>query len=438
MKTNARQIAFDVLLKIFKDNAFSNLTLDFALKKNKLDAREKAFAAALVYGVCERAISLDYMLEKYLSKPISKLKPQVLIILRLGAYQILFMDSVPVSAAVNESVKLSKTNGCAYASGLINAVLRNVSKNGFVLPDDNNVVKLWSVKYSCPQWLIKKWIDEYGTEKTKDILTYSLKENKMTIRVNTLKTSPANLRESLISKGLTCENGAVENSLVISELPCSVEELEEFKNGLFHVQGLPSQLCAKALGVKEGNTVFDLCAAPGGKSFTVAEIMNGKGTVRAFDFYESRVSLIKSGASRLGITIISATTGDALVFDESFGKADCVLCDVPCSGLGIISKKPEIKFKKKEDLESLPHLQYKILKNGSKYVKNGGRLVYSTCTLSKAENENVCARFLEENPDFYAEKPFSDLTDDCFVTFFPSETNSDGFFVALFIRKESK
>lgn len=438
MKTNARQIAFEVLLKVFKDNAFSNLALDAALKKARLDVRERAFASALVYGVCERAISLDYTLEKHLSKPLSKLKPQVLAILRLGAYQILFMDGVPVSAAVNESVKLAKTNGCAFASGLINAVLRKVSQSGFELPSENDKVEYLSIKFSCPRWLIQKWVGEYGIEKTRDILTYSLKENKIAIRVNTLKTSAQSLMESLISKGISCEKGAAENSLTISGLSCSVEELEEFQNGLFHVQGIPSQLCAKALGANEGDTVLDLCAAPGGKTFTIAEIMNNKGAIKAFDLYESRVSLIKNGASRLGLDIVSACVGDASAFDETLGKVDCVLCDVPCSGFGIISKKPEIKFKKKEEIESLPELQYKILKNGSKYVKNGGRLVYSTCTLSKAENENVCNRFLSENPDFKAEKPFPQFSEDCFATVFPSENNSDGFFVALFIRKESK
>lgn len=438
MKINARQIAYEVLLKVFKDNAFSNLALDAALKKARLDVRERAFASALVYGVCERIISLDYTIEKYLSKPLSKLKPQVLAILRLGAYQLLFMDGVPDSAAVNESVNLSKNNGCSYASGLINAVLRKISKNGFLLPEETDINEYLSVKYSCPKWLIEKWNEEYGNERTKDILTYSLRKNRISLRVNTLKITAEKLADSLKSRGISCEPGITRNSLLISELPCSVEELDEFKNGFFHVQGIPSQLCAETLGAKNGDTVFDLCAAPGGKSFTVAEIMNNTGKVKAFDLYESRVSLIKSGALRLGLDNVSADIADASVFDETLGKADCVLCDVPCSGLGIISKKPEIKFKKKEELESLPEIQYSILKNGSRYVKEGGRLVYSTCTLSKAENEDVCRRFLDENSCFYAEKPFFTSGDECFTTVFPNENNSDGFFVALFVRKESK
>lgn len=437
MKNSARQIALNVLLKIFRNNAYSNLALDSEFKKSALDSKEKAFASALVYGTVERLITLDYNLEKHLSKPLGKLKPQVHAIMRLGAYQILFMNSVPVSAAVNESVKLSKNNGCAFASGLINAVLRRVASDGILLPDETQTIDFLSVKFSCPEWLVQKWISEYGKEKTESILTYSLKENRITIRVNTLKTSTDELIGILSNKGIVCEKCKVDNALLLSGLSCSVEELEEFKNGLFHVQGMPSQLCAKAVGAKEGDVVFDLCAAPGGKTFTVAEAMNNCGTVKAFDIYESRVNLINDGAKRLGISIVASSVGDASKFDEKLGQADCVLCDVPCSGLGIISKKPEIKFKKKDELSDLPEIQYQILCNGAKYVKNGGRLVYSTCTLNRAENESVCSRFLQNHPEFSLRKPFPDVTDeDDFITVFPNEENHDGFFIALFKREE--
>lgn len=432
MKETARQIALNVLLKIFKNNAYSNLALDAALKKTRLDVREKAFASALVYGTCERLVTLDYTLEKYLSKPLGKLEPQVLAIMRLGAYQLLFMSGVPASAAVNESVNLAKSNGCAYASGLINAVLRKIAKNGLQLPNEEDKIKYLSIKFSCPQWLIEKWLGEYGEEKTESILTYSIKENKITIRVNTVKISQNELADSLSKSGVLCERTNVENALIIGELPCSVEELDEFKNGLFHVQGIPSQLCAKAVVPQEGDTVFDLCAAPGGKTFTMAQLMKNKGTVKAFDLYESRALLIAKGAKRLGLDIVTSAPADASVFDEKLGKADCVLCDVPCSGLGIISKKPEIKFKNPKELSSLPDIQLKILETGAKYVKNGGRLVYSTCTLSREENEKVCERFLEKNKDFKKAKPFSKISNDYFVTVFPNQTNSDGFFIALF------
>lgn len=436
MKPTARQIAYNVLLKIFKDNAYSNLALNAALKESQLDLRDKAFAGALVYGTCERLVTLDYALSCELSKPIGKLKAPVLTILRLGAFQLLFMNSVPASAAVNESVRLAKLNGCSYAAGLVNAVLRNIDRNGLVLPDKKDSLKFLSVKYSCPQWLVEKWLTEYGEEKAESILSCSLKTDKLTLRVNTLKITQNELCERFLSKGIECEKGAAEDSLALGSLSSSVEELEEFRSGLFHVQGIPSQLCAKALGAKEGDTVLDLCAAPGGKTFTLAQMMNNKGKIMAFDLYESRVALIKKGAERLGLKIVEAAAGNAEVFNPSLKEsADCVICDVPCSGLGIISKKPEIKFKKPDELSSLPDIQYRILKNGSQYVKKGGRLVYSTCTLNKAENEEVCLRFINENPNFKPEKPFPKFSNDCFATVFPNACNSDGFFTALFVKE---
>ncbi len=439
MKQTARQTAYSVLLKIFKDGAYSNLALDSALKGSELDNRDRAFASALVYGVCERLVTLDYAISAQLSKPVKKLKLPVLTVLRLGTFQLLFMNSVPSSAAVNESVKLAKQNGCSYASGLVNAVLRSVDRNGLVLPDKTDTLNYFSIKYSCPPWLVEKWISEYGEDVTERILSHSIEPDKLTIRVNTPRISTDLLQRRFASKGIECERGFVKDSLVLGSISESLETLEEFHEGLFHVQGIPSQLCAEALGAKEGGTVIDLCAAPGGKTFTVAQTMNNSGRILSFDLYEKRVSLIKNGAQRLGIDIVSASVGDACVFNASLeGFADCVLCDVPCSGLGIISKKPEIKFKNPEDFSSLPEIQHKILKNGSRYVKKGGRLVYSTCTLNKAENEEVCRQFVEENPGFRPEKPFPKLSDSFFATVFPDENNSDGFFVALFINEGEK
>lgn len=436
MKNSARETAFKVLLKIEKDKAYSNLTLDAALKESRLSSRDKAFASALVYGVLERQITIDYELSLHLKQPLKKLKKQVLVALRLGAFQLLFLNSVPTSAAVNESVVISKENGFSFASGLINAVLRAVSKSGLLLPEKNDFQKYISIKYSCPEWLVSKWSREYGEKMTEEILKHSIGTPKITVRVNTLKTTSDELLELLTNSAVVCETGVLSNSIVINSLPCAVEELDEFKNGLFHVQGIPSQLCSLTVGAKENDVVFDLCSAPGGKAFTVAEEMKNKGVLKAFDVYEKRVGLIKSGAKRLGLDCIDAAMSNAEAFDPTLGFADCVLCDVPCSGLGIISKKPEIKFKSEEDFAALPEIQFKILENGSKYVKDGGRLVYSTCTLSKAENEEVCNRFLKEHPEFISQKPFFKKDDGSFATVFPSENNSDGFFVALFVRKE--
>lgn len=422
-------------MKIEKDSAFSNLILDSFLTKTELDARDKSFVSALFYGVIERKLTLDYNLSLYLDKPLKKLKPEVLVLLRLGAYQILFMDKVPSSAAVNESVKLSKKT-CSFASGLINAVLRKVDKNGLCLPDKNNLAEYLSVKFSCEKWICEKWIKEYGEDDTVNILEACNGSPDIFIRVNTTKTNPDILIESLKAEGVFAEKTYIDNALKIVLGGKDIERLKAYSDGYFHVQDLASQICIKALDAKAGERVFDLCSAPGGKAYTTAEYMENSGSVLCFDKYQKRVDLIEKGALRLNLGIIEGEVSDALVFREDLGLADRVLCDVPCSGLGIIRRKPEIKYKSEDELKDLPEIQYSILTNGAKYVKKGGRLIYSTCALSKAENENVCQKFLDENESFKVIRPIPEICNNDFITLMPHKFDSDGFFIACFERKE--
>ncbi len=431
---NARKVAFEALMKIEKDSAFSNLTLDSFLNKYEMDYRDKTFVSALFYGVIERKITLDYNLSLYLQKPLSRLKPEAVVILRLGAYQIFYMDKVPSSAAVNESVKLAKKY-CSYASGLINAVLRKSDKNGIMLPKEKGTAYYLSVRYSCEKWLCSKWIREYGYENAEGILSASAGSPDVFVRVNTTKITDEELIEVFKSEGVDCEKTYISDALKISLNGKDIEKLSAYKKGFFHVQDLSSQLCAKALGAKPGNRVFDLCSAPGGKAYTIAELMENSGEVLCFDKYESRVELINKGAVRLGLDIINGAVSDALIYREKLGEADCVLCDVPCSGTGIIRRKPEIKYKSEKELDSLPEIQYAILTNGSKYVKEGGRLIYSTCALSKKENEDVCDKFLEENTDFVKVLPLPEISDNYYLTFMPHINSSDGFYISCFERK---
>ena len=431
MSKSSRQTAFEILLKIQQDNAYSNITVDSLLSGSALDARDKSFVSALVYGVIERMITIDYQLNSYLTQPLKKLKPQVLVILRLGVYQLLFMDKVPESAAVNESVKLTKSNKCAFASSLVNAVLRKCAKNGLVLPDEKSPEFL-SVKYSCPLWLINKWKNEYGKEDTLLLLQSFCGKAESVIRVNTIRTTSEKLIKVLSDEGVEAVEGNIKDSLIISLSGNSVSHLKSFQEGLFLVQDTASQICVKALGAKENETVFDLCSAPGGKSFTTAQHMNNKGKILSFDLYEHRVKLINDGAKRLGIDIIEAKTGDAAVFVEMIGCADRVLCDVPCSGFGIIRRKPEIKYKDERSFDELPDIQYKIFANASRYVKSGGRIIYSTCTLNKKENEDVCERFLREHKEFRVVSVLEEFGESSFVTLMPHKNNSDGFFIASF------
>ena len=432
----ARQIAFNALSKIQKDNSYSNIALDSFLSKSEHDTRDKSFVSALFYGVIERQITLDYNISLYLSKPLKKLKPEVLTLLRLGAYQLLFMEKVPTSAAVNETIKLSKKNSLQFASGLINAVLRKISINGFCLPDNNDEVEFLSIKYSCSEWLIKKWLKEYGREDTEEFLKSSLGASDVFIRVNTSKTDSDTLIELLREEGIEAEKTALENALKISLGGNDIENIKAFKDGLFHVQDLACQYAVKALGIKEGDKVFALCSAPGGKTFTAAQFAGKIGEIHAFDIYEKRVELIKKGAVRLGLENVKASTGDASVHNADLGLADKVLCDVPCSGFGIIGRKPEIKYKSEDEAKEIERLQYPILNNAASYVKKGGRLLYSTCTLSRNENENVCERFLSEHKDFSNVVPLPEISDEKYLTLMPHKHGTDGFFIALFERKE--
>ena len=435
---NARQTAFDILSKIQKDSSYSNLTIDSFLASVCLDEVDSAFVSALVYGVLESSFTLDYQLAANLKQPLKKLKPQVLTVLRLGAYQLLFMDKVPESAAVNESVKLIKANCCSFASSLVNAVLRNVAKKGLCLPDESDKTFYYSVRYSFPQELVKFWIKSYGEENTVGIMESCSGRPPLIVRANTLKVTADELASTIKNEGIESKSSVVTDSLELGKCG-SVERLKSFADGLFHVQDAASQFCIAALDPQPGETILDLCAAPGGKSFTVAERMNNTGKIVACDIHNHRLDLIKSGAARLGITNIECIVNDAAVYNENLPMADRVLCDVPCSGLGIVRRKPEIRCKPLDTLKELPPVQGKILDTASRYVKKGGTLVYSTCALNPKENENVCKSFLESHPDFKSKLPSfaceGMFIRDGFITLMPHINGTDGFFIAVFERK---
>lgn len=435
---SSRAAAFDILLKIHKDKAYSNLALDAMLDAESFSPVEKSFISALVYGVTERTLTLDYQLERYLSQPLKKLKPQVLVILRMGAYQLLFMDKIPVSAAVNESVKLTKSGGCAFASGLVNAVLRKVAASGLVLPEGDEI-KRCSVEFSCPEWILKLWADCYGKENALKIAESSVGAAETVLRVNTLKITREALIERLESEGVEAQEGTSDNSVIIRKAG-SLRELASYKEGLFHVQDTASQLCCAALGAKAGERVLDVCSAPGGKAFTTAEYMNNDGEIVACDIYGGRLKLISSGAERLGIDIIRTAENDASVYNEDFGLFDRIICDVPCAGLGVIRRKPEIRLKKQEDVDKLPEIQYSIMKTTSRYLKKGGVMIYSTCSLNRAENEDIFYKFLNEHPDFEAVKVLPEVKrygeDTDTLTLLPHIHMSDGFFISALRRRK--
>lgn len=431
---SSRQTAVELLASMEQYGSYSNIALDNALTAEKLSARDKAFATALFYGAIERKMTLDYIIRLYSSVEFDKIEIDVLQILRLGIYQLLY-TSVPESAAVNESVNLAPQR----AKGFVNGILRGFIRSGKEIDykDLTGIPKL-SIEYSCPKWLIKKWTDDYGEEKTLGILKSSFGRPPLFVRVNTLKTTSSGLIENFAKENISAvKNSVTEDCLELGSVS-GIEGTNAYRKGLFHVQDLSSQLCCKVVKPMFNETVLDVCAAPGGKTFTMAQLMADRGKIYSFDIYDGRVSMIKESLSRLGITIVEAQLRDALEYDPDFPKADKVLCDVVCSGLGVIRRKPEIKYKRPKNIEELPMLQLNILEASSKYVKSGGKLVYSTCTLNKEENEGVAQAFLEKNPDFtpvVVPLGISGIEETSMRTFFPSEVGGDGFFCASFRRK---
>ena len=417
---NGRERVFGMLVKAHSDGAYSNLLLDSSLSGNNED---RAFVTALFYGVTERRMTLDHIIRAYSNTEFDDIENETLQLLRMGIYQLMYMD-IPESAAVNETVKLAPQR----SKGYINAVLRAFIRDGKQIKLDGcDMLLRLSVKYSCARWIVKMWVNDYGEEQTEKMLMASFGRPPVYARVNTAVCDADDLIYELAEDGVKAERYHDSETCVELFNAVGIENLRAYRNGLFHIQDISSQMCCEAVGVREGDTVIDMCAAPGGKSFTLAELMNNNGTVYSSDLYESRVKLIEQGAGRLGLDIVRARVSDASVFDVTLPQADAVLCDVPCSGLGVIRRKPEIKYKKKDEIAGLPDIQKKILDNAKKYVRPGGRLVYSTCTLNKAENEDIAERFAAENSDFTIVGT---------KTVFPDKSGGDGFFFAVFVKRQ--
>ena len=434
---SSREVAFDVLNKVLVHGAYSNLAIDNAIKENKLNKLDSSFCTALVYGVLERLITLDYIIRKRSSVPFRKIEASTLIILRMGIYQILYMDKVPHSAAVNECVNIAKKNRLFKSSGFINGMLRSFlrDENKLILPDEKNKPLHLSVKYSCPEYLVRLWLNAYGEKATLSVLESLCGRPPLTIHTNTLLTDSDTLIENLKEEGVDAAVSPLCEDMLIVKNTGAVDNLKAYALGEFFVQDTASAICARVAGARSGDTVFDVCSAPGGKSFAMALNMENKGVIRAFDLHSHKIKLIDAGAKRLGISIINASLRDAAEDTSLTDKADVVLCDVPCSGFGIIRRKPEIRYNKEQNFTNFPTLQLKILENSAGLVKSGGTLVYSTCTLNPEENSGVVLGFLSKHPDFTL-KEFSAGVNrkidepDGMLTLFPSSDGSDGFFIA--------
>lgn len=432
--SSPREICLRLLDSTERGHEYSNIALDAALKSAKgLKPVDRRFIAALYYGVLERRMTLDEIIRIRSSRPSDRLGSELRQILRMGLYQILYMDTVPESAAVNESVKLARRLANPAAAGFVNALLRGFLRDGKSLPFTGVKLKDLSIKYSCPEWIVSLWLSDYGEEDAVKALEASLLRAPITARLNTCKFSLEDILSELSAENICVKISDFTDSCANLTGAGSVEELSAYKKGMLHIQDLSCQLCCSELDPKEGETVLDLCAAPGGKSFTLAEMMGDKGQLIACDLHKNRVKLIESGANRLNLRCVKAFVNDAKKFSPVMPKADKILCDVPCSGLGVIRRKPEIKYRAEENPDALIKTQYDILETSSRYLKPGGTIIYSTCTLRRAENDENVERFLDGHPDFEPVK-LNNFTG-WKTTIMPDKFNSDGFFIAKIHRK---
>lgn len=411
-------------MKVENDSAYSNIALNAVLRESRLENADRAFASAVFYGVLDRRITIDFVLSKFIKTPLKRVAPFTLEVLRSAVYQIMFMDKVPDSAAVNEAVKLIKSSKESRNAGFANAVLRNIIRSEITVPDGNDPYSL-SVRYSCPERIINSFINDYGVDTAEELLKESLKPAPVVIRVNTLKTDTKTLKAKLEKCGIPSQTAETENALILKK-GIDAADFDLYKSGFFYAEDISSQTAVSVLNPKKGERVLDMCAAPGGKSFTMALLMENAGEIISCDLYEQRVGLIKSGAERLGIDIIKPMTADACVYNEDFGVFDCILCDVPCSGLGVLRRKPDIKYKPESDFTELQKLQYRILENAARYLKKGGRILYSTCTLRREENEKLVNSFIMEYNGFH--KMYEH-------TYFPHIDKTDGFYCALLTKE---
>ncbi len=416
----ARTLAHRSLVALERDGRYSNLEVNSALDRADLSSSDRGLYTRLVYGVTERRITIDHIISEYSSKPVSELDPDVRTALRLGIYQLLWMDRVPDHSAVDESVGLVSRQ----KRGFVNAVLRSFIRGGkeYCLPDKGDYQKYLSVKYSVPVPLIEVFMSS-SADDIEELLEAMNREPHIGLRVNRLKLTRDEAAEMTGGK----LSSIAPDVIIIDSLDETAKR--GLSDGLWFVQDEASRITSAAVGAKVGELIVDTCACPGGKSFSMAIDMENCGIVRSFDLHANKLSLIRSGAEKLGIGIIKTDARDARKPDEELiGKADRVLCDAPCSGLGVIAKKPDIRYKDVGDIKRLPEIQYGVLCGASEYVKDGGVLVYSTCTINKAENEDVVERFLKENPKF-------SLEDDPYLgggmrTFLPHRDGCDGFFAA--------
>lgn len=445
---NLREIALEVLLELSRGEEYSHILLRSVLEKYQyLEKRDRAFLTRLIEGTLERRIELDYVIDSYSSVKVRKQKPVIRELLRLSVYQLLYMDSVPDSAVCNEAVKLAKKKGFRNLTGFVNGVLRSIARGreSLAYPPETKTAEYLSVRYSMPRWIVGDWLTAYGEETTRRLLEAVYQERPLSIRVNTARITRENLAERLQTQGVETEAAPYAKTALYLKKYDHLTAIPEFREGLFQVQDVSSQLAVQIAGIEPGMRCIDVCAAPGGKALHMAALAGKTGSVLARDLTEYKADQIRDNAKRLGTENLEVSVWDARIPDESLaGTADVVLADLPCSGLGVMNKKTDLKYRMtRQQEEELAALQREILTAVQGYVKPGGLLIYSTCTIDSLENEDNYRWFLEHYPfepvDFRPELPESlqaSTAAEGYLQLLPGLHECDGFFIAKFRKNE--
>lgn len=438
---DAREVAILTLAACEKQGAWSDGYLKRMLREHQLDSRDAALATRLCFGVLQNRLLIDWHLASFCNSALHKLDLKVLCILRTAVYQILFMDKIPSSAAVNEAVNLTKKH-CRNprASGMVNGILRSVVRaEKLSEPVGKDWIETLSIKYSHPRWLVEEFSSALGKDEVEKLLSADNEQPPITVQVNTNKQSTEQVENALRAEGVDVARHPLVSDCLILSGTGNLENLVAFRDGLFYVQDVAARLAVTAAGILPGHRVLDCCAAPGGKSFAAAIDLQNRGEVISCDIHEHKIKLLEAGRDRLGLDAVKPLLHSATEQNDAWrAEFDVVITDVPCSGLGIIRKKPDIRYKDSEPLKNLPKIQKAILNNCSTYVKPGGVLLYATCTLLKRENEDVVLDFLASHPEFTLAPLNLNVAsgDNEMLTFWPHIHDTDGFFVAKLQKKE--
>ena len=441
----ARDAAVRIVYKVLREGAYSNIAVKQELDENGLGRLDKALVTEIVNGTLRNLTRIDWIKSQFIKK--NKIEPWIEDIIRCGIYQLLFLDRVPDSAVCNESAELARKHGHEGTVKFVNGVLRNISRNKEKLeyPDkEKDTVKYLAVFYSHPEWIVKKWVKDYGRQFTEELLKANNETPPFTIRCNRLKISKQELMTILAEENIECEGGSYNPEAIYIRGTSAIEGKDSFKKGYYQVQDESSMLVAHIIDPKPGDVILDMCSAPGGKTTHIAELMENQGEIVARDVHKHKLKLVEENCSRLGVNIVRTEIYNGTILDEgSIGKFDKVLLDAPCSGLGVMRRKPDLRWKKEpDDFKELSKLQRELLELASKYVKPGGTLIYSTCTINKTENIEVVKDFLSKNQQFQIESLISQIPENLvcesaqegYLELFPSTHGTDGFFIAK-IRK---